>query len=273
MHSGCKRIGGSITPLLGLLAWVSMATPVFAVGATRDLPEYYTPDETFTVAIAVDTPEDTGVQAIEDSPPAGWTQIDNISHYGTYDSIHHKVKWGPFFDDDSRTVTYDITPPSGASGEECFDGSVSFDGINEPIEGDECVLPLPQCQITVTSPAGGQPIARGSSFNIVWNSSDTSGNVTIDVLKGGGLCETLAANTPDDGGFTWNPVDPPCTDGSDYQIKISDVVDPTCAGASAEFTIVVEPVPTVSAWGVVAMALLMLTAGTLVLRRCRPACD
>jgi hypothetical protein len=93
-----------------------------------------------TVSITIDAPTGTTLVVLEDSPPAGWTKIASISDGGEYDAEYHKVTWGPFFDNLSRTVTYEVTPPQGAAGEQCFAGSVSLDGKpGQPIGGDECI--------------------------------------------------------------------------------------------------------------------------------------
>ena len=125
---------------LALLVWAGMAQSAYADGATRDLPDYYGPGVTLAVSIAIDAPAGTLLVVLEDSPPADWTTIGNISDGGEYDAEHHKVKWGPFFDNLSRTVSYEVTPPGGAAGEPCFVGNVSFDGEPFiPIGGDECI--------------------------------------------------------------------------------------------------------------------------------------
>jgi|GEM_PF-2348878 len=143
MYPNCKEIGCIIMPLPTLLAGLGTAAPVFAGGATRDLPDCYRPGVALTVSIAVDTPAGTPVWGLNDWPPAGWTvDAESISHGGTYDSENHKVKWGPYFDDLSRTVTYEITPPVETTGEQCFgEGVITFGGPGSPIEGDACVFP------------------------------------------------------------------------------------------------------------------------------------
>ena len=79
---------------------------------------------------------------MEDSPPPGWTQIDSISNGGVYDPGTHKIKWGPFFSPFPEQVTYDLLPPGQVTANDCFVGAVSFDGIDQSIQGDEC-LPDP----------------------------------------------------------------------------------------------------------------------------------
>lgn len=123
----------------------------FAQGATRDMPTSCGSldlpiscgsGELLVIAITVDAPGNIVGMLLEDSPPDRWTQIDNISDGGSYDSVHHKVKWGPFFSNLSRTVSYEVTPPEEPTGEDCFEGTVFFDGTTMPIEGDECCARL-----------------------------------------------------------------------------------------------------------------------------------
>lgn len=45
------------------------------------------------------------------------------------------MKWGPFFDNVPRTVSYETPPPQDASGTKMFAGLVSFDGANSTILG------------------------------------------------------------------------------------------------------------------------------------------
>jgi len=116
-----------------------MTQSVFAQGATRDLSGYAEPGVSFTVTIAIDPPAGTAVVGAEDAPPTGWS-VSNISDGGTWDAEQEKVKW-PLFLDPSipEVVTYDVTPPDEIPGMYCFAGTVSFDGSEDPIAGDECI--------------------------------------------------------------------------------------------------------------------------------------
>jgi hypothetical protein len=93
--------------------------------------------------ITIEAPEGTSVMALEIEVPSGWKVVD-ISDAGQWDEAHRKVKWGLFFDDLSRTVTFTarrsvdkvstklrrLTDEAGVVG---FLGRVSFDGVNHPI--------------------------------------------------------------------------------------------------------------------------------------------
>ena len=137
MYSTCKRIGSSIIPFLGLWAWTALASPAIADGAARGLPDCYDPGVMLNVSITIEAPPGTIIVGAEDWPPAGWT-VGFISDNGNYDPENHKVKWY-FGEPCSRTVTYELTPPQGAMGQQCFEGIVSFNGFDQAIAGDDCV--------------------------------------------------------------------------------------------------------------------------------------
>ena len=106
--------------------------------ATRDLPAYYGPSFSFTVAIAAAPGGTVSVYAVEDVPPTGWT-VGAVNEGGQWDDVNKKVKWGPFFDHNARTLTYQVTPPSGETGTKTFAGVISCDGSNVPIGGDQSI--------------------------------------------------------------------------------------------------------------------------------------
>ena len=91
-----------------------------------------------TVAIAINPGAVVQTYSVEDSPPSGWT-VSNISANGQWDDVNKKVKWGVFFDNSTRTLTYQVTPPIGETGAKSFSGDASFDGVNEVIGGDSMI--------------------------------------------------------------------------------------------------------------------------------------
>lgn len=152
------------------LASASATAPLFAEGATRSLADHSDLGVAFTVTIALD-PADAVAVGLEDSPPTGWTQIDNITNGGTYDAAAHKIKWGPFFAPFPAQVAYDLLPPGDVTETDCFVGTVSLNGINQPIGGDQCFLgsipTLSQGALLVLAGllliAGSRAVRRGAS--------------------------------------------------------------------------------------------------------------
>jgi hypothetical protein len=106
----------------------------------------------------------------------------------------------------------------------CYDYSSYFD-IYTP------------CSINVTSP-DGDCWEVGQVYDINWVSEDTSGNVKIDLYKGGSLDRVITLNTPDTGSYAWSvPVDGSLTGDCDYRIKVTDVSSSSCNDYSAYFCI------------------------------------
>ena len=109
-------------------------------GATRTLPAGYVPGQPTPVVIDVDPAPTVQVYAVEDMPPAGWT-VSDIDNNGTFDTNTQTVKWGPFFDNQPRSLHYSATPPTGTTGSWSFTGTLSLDGVSEPICGDSLLDP------------------------------------------------------------------------------------------------------------------------------------
>jgi len=95
-------------------------------------PLNYTAESPVVVTVEITPDPGTMVYAVEDAPPVGWT-VDTINESGSWDDVNKKVKWGPFFDANIRTLTYNATPPAAETGEKTFSGTASFDGSDEPI--------------------------------------------------------------------------------------------------------------------------------------------
>jgi uncharacterized delta-60 repeat protein len=91
------------------------------------------------IQLVAQPPATIAVYALEDQPPPGWA-ITNISHGGVLDALTGKVKFGPFFDNEPRTFSYEALPPTGFVGVGRFAGLASADGINSPIIGDDRML-------------------------------------------------------------------------------------------------------------------------------------
>ena len=107
--------------------------------ATRTLPSTYEPSVVVSVSISVNPGQGTQGYAVEETPPNGWG-VSDINESGQWDSVNKKVKWGPFFDANNRTLTYKAAPPVGETGTKTFSGTASFDGTNVTISGSSSIL-------------------------------------------------------------------------------------------------------------------------------------
>jgi len=161
---------------------------------------------------------------------------DPDTPFGEYDvesvALHELGHWlnlADLYDPaDSDKVMYGYL----GSGEEVRTlHSCDIDGICHIYGG------CPSCSITVTSPEG-DCWEMGGVHDINWISEITSGNVKIDLYKGGSLNRVIALSTSDSGTYAWSiPLDGSLAADCDYRIKVTDVSDSSCNDYSAYFCI------------------------------------
>jgi hypothetical protein len=75
--------------------------------------------------------------------------------------------------------------------------------------------------ISISTPNGGERVEKGCLYTIVWRDNIT-GEVKIELLKGGTVASTIASSTPSSGSFEWEVPENTAT-GSDYQIKVTSI--------------------------------------------------
>ncbi len=125
--------------------------------AQRGLPLGYAAERPVSVVIGAAPVDTVAVYAVEDAPPAGWPVTD-IDNSGIFDLSTGTVKWGPFFDNQARTLSYWVTPPVGTTESWDFEGVVSTDGDGVLICGD-----------TLLDPASFHPADVGDDWGLQIN--------------------------------------------------------------------------------------------------------
>jgi hypothetical protein len=125
-------------------------TSLAAPSAARTLQQ--TPESTHVQIAAV--PNDSGVvYAVEDQIPNSW-QVSNISHQGEFDTSSRRVKWGPFYDTESRVFSYQLMPAQNGTAAVSLIGTASFDGLGLAIGGTQQIQPQTRV-ITASVAANG----------------------------------------------------------------------------------------------------------------------
>ena len=84
------------------------------------------------ISILIDPPAGTSAAALDLRIPKGWV-VSGASDGGNWDRLHRKVKWGPFFGDQPRTVTVKVDGVRRRVHQHGLTGTVSFDGKDYPI--------------------------------------------------------------------------------------------------------------------------------------------
>ncbi len=106
--------------------------------ATRTLPPVFAPGERVPVVIEVTPQPRAQAYVVEEDVPYDFNAF-NINDGGVVDG--ELVKWGPYFGDTPRTLTYTVRVAQWVSGPITFDGTISVDGVSEPICGDTTIMP------------------------------------------------------------------------------------------------------------------------------------
>ena len=113
----------------------SLLVPNPAPFVTRSLASGYRFGLEFSVTLQTAPASFTSSYAVEDKPPAGWT-VSSISDGGVMDLVQGAVKFGPFFDNNPRTLSYKVLPTTVSSnGIARFNGIGSKDGTDTVIVG------------------------------------------------------------------------------------------------------------------------------------------
>lgn len=107
----------------------------------RQMPARWFPGSPTTVRLMVHPPRDSRAWAVEEAVPTGWA-VSALDENATFDPATSRIRWGLFLDDQTRTLTYDLTPPREPAGLALFAGEASFDGTVEPVRGNVEALAL-----------------------------------------------------------------------------------------------------------------------------------
>jgi subtilisin family serine protease len=119
---------------------------------------------------------------------------------------------------DPRTGIFTWTPTAGQVGNTYKFYLFLTDGIRQD-HRPVWITVLEEAAITVTCPNGAETWQASSSHAITWTSSNLTGNVTIDLYKGGTYHSHIGTAEAGSGSHQWNiPLDIPA--GSDYRVRI-----------------------------------------------------
>lgn len=100
-----------------------------ALRAWSEEPALY---RTVQVTLQVRPSSGTRAFAVEETPPPGW-RIRYINSEGRLDTRQGRIRWGPFYGGEARTLGYELTALNDAVPE--FAGTASFDGASVSVGG------------------------------------------------------------------------------------------------------------------------------------------
>ncbi len=193
--------------------------------AMRTLPAGYSPETELVVTIQVTPPTNTSVWGVEETPPPNWV-VDSISDSGEWDAINKKVKWF-FLDDQKKTLTYKLMPPTGETGTKTFTGIANFDGTESTVGGGATLGLL--VLFTVTPESGPHGTITPNTPQEVMQGNTTAFTVQAEsgyhVASVTGCGGALAGTT-----YTTGPVNANCTVKAIFSNTYALTVDKSGSG-------------------------------------------
>ncbi len=244
----CATIAAS-TPNDGIFAWTATrcgdATDLYRVRVT-DL----TSDAADESDGVFDIPEACAIAVTSPNGGETWTE-------GTV----HDITWTPSGDcganvviellrNGSQCATIAASTPNDGlyswTAAQCDNEAAGYrirvteptSGANDQSDADftieDAVVP---CTIAVTSPNGGETWTEGTVHDITWTpTGDCGPNVSIELLRNGTLCATIAASEANDGSYSWTAAQ--CGDATDlYRIRVTDLTSSATDESDANFEI------------------------------------
>jgi hypothetical protein len=171
----CYRYDGSQLPPL---CWVSCTKDAAAEGA-KGVSIASRVISGNTVFLTVVPATSVSVYAVEEGVPPGFVVSGITPVGGVFDVGGRKVKWGPFFDNAERVLSYTITPEPGASKNVTLVGTGSFDGVDVAITGQRQVSENPPALLSLDLYAGVMVTGTvGQTYRMEWSPVVSGGDWT-----------------------------------------------------------------------------------------------
>jgi hypothetical protein len=173
----CYRYDGSQLPPL---CWVNCTKDAAAEGA-KGVSIARRVISGNTVFLTVVPAASVSVYAVEEGVPPGFVVSRITPAGGVFDVGGRKVKWGPWFDNTQRTLTYTLTASVGISGNVPLVGTGSFDGVDIAVTGDRQMVASdgepPQLVVNLYAGMALSGVI-GRTYRVEWSSAMSGGTWT-----------------------------------------------------------------------------------------------
>ena len=105
-------------------------------------PSHFAPGDVVAITNVVHVVPGARTYAVEHRIPSGW-ELVSIGSSGHYDDEKGSVRWGPYFDQASRTLVYLARPGRLSSDSVPLGGASAYDGHGVDLSGDNVIVRLP----------------------------------------------------------------------------------------------------------------------------------
>jgi hypothetical protein len=201
---------------------------------TYDFSEYF---EIFNPTITITSPDGMSSWETDTTESITWTSTGSISDV-KIELYENDVYVMDITASTANDGDYSWLIPTSLADSTLY--QIKISGVSNPAIEDfseyfEIFTPIID-SLTVLAPNSTSIWEKGTSKSIIWTSTGSISNVKIDLYKGGVFIIEIVATTPNDGEYTWDiPKD--LEEGIDYQIRISDVLNPVTYDTSPYFVI------------------------------------
>lgn len=103
--------------------------------------EQYAPGQSIAVSVQVEPDRGVSSHGVVETLPEGWS-VSAITEEGIFVPSTNQIRW-QFSDNDSRTLSYTITPPAGSETSQEIVGSVVFDSTEFDVQGQQVIKSPP----------------------------------------------------------------------------------------------------------------------------------
>ena len=200
------------------------------------------PDYTFRTLSAYIAPRVTTIGALPLGPTRAffWGILNSV---GSASSVEVYFQWGQTesygFETDRQTLT---SAPrlifafvSSLIPNTIYHFRAVAEGDGTSYGQDRVFRTMPLPTITVVTPNGGESWKAGTRRTISWTYAGVSGDVKIELMKGGVLSRVISSSTQigtgGNGSFSW-AIPSGQTVGNDYKIKVTSLSETACTDTS-----------------------------------------
>jgi hypothetical protein len=199
-------------------------------------------DYTFRTLSAYIAPRVTTIGALPLGPTRAffWGILNKM---GSASSVEVYFQWGQTesygFETDRQTLTSAPRPifafVSSLISNTIYHFRAVAEGDGTSYGQDQVFRTMPLPTITVVTPNGGERWKAGTRQTIRWTYAGVSGDVKIELMKGGSRSRVISSSTQigtgGNGSFSWAIPSSQAT-GADYKIMVTSLSEPACTDSS-----------------------------------------
>jgi hypothetical protein len=185
--------------------------------------------DTATPVIEIVSPNGGESLFVGETEMITWTSENTSSEIKIEYSTNGGLEWETIVSTNPDEGLYQWIVPNTPSAN-CLVNICDIESDDWCDQSDETFVILQPCEITITSPNGGESWCATDNRTIAWSSHGTSGRVRIEYSTNGGSdWQTIVADVLDSGSSVWTLPNAPSVD---YIVRLCDSEETACCDTS-----------------------------------------